>query len=354
MGALHAAGFTLDERAGADDRVLAWIDETFGGSWSGEVFVAHNAIVRRDGDPVGFVSYDPVGLRFAWLRGVAAQPGVGVFGPFGVERSHRGGIVGASLLTIALCALRERGFRAAVIPAITSERLVAYYALRARAREVESFDTRAFVATPVRTAVLASGNGSNLQTVLDRVADGTLPLEIVAFVTNRAQAFAIERARRAGIARIAVEPWNRKTTPRASYDAHLRETLTREAPELVLLLGWMHLLDTAFVTSFSQMLNIHPAFLPLDPSRDEVGLPDGSSMPAFRGAHAVADALAMKSAWVGASVHRVTSHTDRGPILVRKPMRVGSDESEADVLARLHPIEHELVERGVKRWLYER
>jgi phosphoribosylglycinamide formyltransferase-1 len=116
----------------------------------------------------------------------------------------------------------------------------------------------------------------------------------------------------------------------------------------------MHLLAPAFVEAFPNMLNVHPAFLPLDPARDEVMFPDGGRMPAFRGAHAIADALAVGASWVGASVHEVTTDTDRGAILVRKPMRVKADESESSVLERLHPIEHHIVDGAIRRWLYER
>ena len=134
----------------------------------------------------------------------------------------------------------------------------------------------------------------------------------------------------------------------------LRNTVEPFQPELVLLLGWMHLLEPAFVEAFPQMLNVHPAFLPLDPSQDRVGMPDGTIVPAYRGARAVRDALADGSTWVGASVHEVTVNADRGRVLTRKPLRVIAEEDEDAVLSRLHPIEHVLVETAIKRWLYER
>jgi len=122
----------------------------------------------------------------------------------------------------------------------------------------------------------------------------------------------------------------------------------------VLLLGWMHLLEPSFLDAFAQMLNVHPAFLPLEPARDSVGMPDGVTIRAFRGARAVRDALAANSPWVGASVHAVTADTDRGRVLARKPLRVIAGEEEDALLARLHPIEHQLVAIAIKRWLYER
>ena len=162
------------------------------------------------------------------------------------------------------------------------------------------------------------------------------------------------RARAAGVPSVHVLPWVRKETTRAAYDARLLDVVAGEAPELVLLLGWMHLLDEAFVSRFREMINVHPAFLPLDPRADQVGMPDGAVIPAFRGSRAVADAFAASSPWIGASVHMVTNETDRGAILVRKPLRIAPGEDAASAMARLHPIEHQLVERGIRRWLFER
>ena len=84
------AGFDISVGQGAADPALAWIDETFGGAWSSEVAVAGCVLATRDGIPAGFAAFDPRGLRYAWLRGVAREPGVGVFGPFGVAVQYRG------------------------------------------------------------------------------------------------------------------------------------------------------------------------------------------------------------------------------------------------------------------------
>jgi phosphoribosylglycinamide formyltransferase 1 len=353
------AGYGITVGAGTHDATLAWIDETFGGAWSSEVAVAGCALATRDGAAAGFAAYDPVGLRYAWLRGIAREPDVGIFGPFGVAPTLRGSFtlapqgdsLGSSLLQIALCGLRARGYRRGVIAA-TSDKLLPYYQRHVNARVVERYDPRSFTPAPVRTVVLASGSGTNFQAVIDRVAEG-LPLELVALVSNRPGAFAIERARRAGIPAIVL-PWERGAQSRTEYDRALLEAVTRYQPQLVLLLGWMHLLEPAFVDAFPEMLNVHPAFLPLDPARDSVGMPDGVTIPAFRGARALRDALAANSPWVGASVHEVTADTDRGRVLARKPLRVSTGEEEDAVLARLHPIEHQLVAAAIRRWLFER
>jgi phosphoribosylglycinamide formyltransferase-1 len=356
--AVEAAGFRVRIERGADDRTLAWIDDVFGGAWSSEAFAGRNVIAERDGAPVAFASFAPEGLRYGWLRGVAREPGVGIFGPLGVDAAYRktraGDVtLGAAVLKLALCAMRAMRFARALIPAVGPLQLVAYYERQCGARVIERFDSRVLMPQGVRTVVMASGNGSNFQRVLDCVASGTLPLDVRALVTNNAGAYAIERAKAAAIPSIHVLPWRRKELARDEYDARLLQAVASEEPELVLLLGWMHVLGGAFLASFPEMLNVHPAFLPLDPRRDDVGMPDGTIVPAFRGARAVRDALAAGSPWVGASVHRVTAETDRGPVLVRKPMRVRSGDDENAVLERLHPIEHQLVETGIRRWLYE-
>lgn len=338
----------------ADDRTLAWIDETFGGSWSSEAYAGSNVVARTQNAPAGFATFDAKGLRFGWLRGLARERDVGLFGPFGVAPEARAHGLGHHLLALALGALRERGYARALIAAVGDERLVRYYADAADARVAERFDRAALLKPRARTLVMASGEGSNLQAVIDAVQGGWLPLDLVALVSNSPQARAIERARNAGMDSIHVLPWNRTGEARDVYDARLFDVVASERPELVLLLGWMHLLPEAFVRAFPDTLNIHPAFLPLDPQRDEVVLPDGTSMPALRGPRAVRDALAAGSGWTGATLHRVTPDTDRGPVLMRKPMPIKAGETEEEVFGRLHAIEHRLVTAGITRWLYER
>jgi phosphoribosylglycinamide formyltransferase-1 len=349
-GSVNGVNFVASDAA--SETVLAWIDEEFGGCWSSEAHAASNALAFRDGSPAGFAAFDPQGLRFAWLRGVAREPGVGVFGPFGVAASQRGKGIGRALLQFALAGLRELGYARALIAGVGEERL-GYYGEALGARVVERFDRAALVAPRARVVVMASGNGTNLQAVLDGVGAGTLPIELVGVVVNNPQARAIERARNAGVSPTVI-PWQRKDEPRQRYDARLLSAVSALRPDLVLLLGWMHLLDEPFVRAFPNLLNLHPAYLPLDPQRDDVGMPDGTTIPAFRGAFAVRDALGFGSQWTGASVHAVTPATDRGPILVRKPLRVQPGEDEAAVLMRLHPLEHRLVAAAVMRHLYER
>jgi len=338
----------------AGDRTLAWIDETFSGTWSCEAAAGVNVVARRQDAPIGFATLDARALKFRWLNGLARERDVGLFGPFGVVREERKTGLGVFILRQALQALRERGYARALIPAVSGEGLIRYYADSVGAVVAEEFDRAALLAPQPRTLVLASGNGSNFQAVVDASSNGNLPIEVVALVSNDAGAYAIQRARAAGVAAVHVVAWRRGEETRAQYDERLLEAVRFEAPDLVLLLGWMHLLSDAFVAAFPEMLNLHPAFLPLDPNCDDVGLPDGTRIPAFRGPRAVHDALAAGSRWAGATVHRVTPATDRGPVLARKPLPVEPQEEEAHLMERIHAVERDLVKGAIVRWLFER
>lgn len=349
---IRGEGFGVEERDGADDRTLAWIDLAFGGTWSSEAFKGANVIVRRADATVGFATYDPKGLRYSWLRGMAAQPGVGIFGPFGLDESERGRGIGPLLLALALCGLRRRGYATALIPAVSEGTLAIYYMEHCGARVVERFDRTAWLMKKFRTAILASGSGTNFASIAKHVAEGWLPLEIAAVVTDQRNAGVIQRAKDAGVP-AGVVAWDRDRESRAEFDARLRSTVTSCNPDLVLLLGWMHLLDESFIRTFPEVLNLHPAFLPLDPTRDEVGMPDGSVIRAFRGPHAVRDAIDAGAGWIGSTVHHVTGETDRGLVLMRMPLKLHEGENADSAYARLRPLEHQLVPRAVTAWTYE-
>ncbi len=354
LRAIEAAGFSVERTERAPDPFLAWIDEQFGGTWSSEAFAGRNVIVRRGDRFAAFATYDPRGLQFSWLRGLGSQPGVGIFGPFGVAAEFRATAnLGPNVLVVALGSLREAGYARALVPAVGPEKLIAYYMKHSGAQVAERFDKASWLEKRYRAIVLASGSGTNFQSVIDGVQAGRLPLDLAMLVSNKEDAFALQRARNANIPAVSM-PWDRNTQTRAEYDAQLRRLLQREEPDLLLLLGWMHLLDDAFIAAFPDIINIHPAFLPLDQDRDDVAFPDGSVTPAFRGARAVRDALTWGARWIGASSHRVTLDADRGPVLVRKPLQLEEGDTEATIMERLHPLEHRMLAGGIMRWVYER
>jgi phosphoribosylglycinamide formyltransferase-1 len=352
MRAIEAAGFSV-ERGKGSDAYHAWIDAEFGGTWSSEAFAGESIIAKRGDRFAGFATYDSRGLSFSWLRGLGAQQDVGIFGPFGVAPEFRGWPIGPHLLTASLASLREQGYRRALVPAVGHEKLIEYYMKHSGAQVAERFDKAQWRKRQHRAVVLASGSGSNFQSVIDAVAAGSLPLDLAMLVSNKSNAYALERARNAGVAAVALQ-WDRKAQSREQYDHALFELVHREEPELLLLLGWMHVLPDRFVAQFPHTINIHPAFLPLDQMKDEVTFPDGSVTPAFRGAHAVRDALEWGSRWAGASAHRVTLEADRGPVLVRKPLALEPGERQEEIMERLHPLEHRVLAGSIMRWVYER
>ena len=333
------------------ERILAWIDAEFGGAWSSEAASGGIWIAEDETGPLGFAAYDAHGLPYHWLRAWQQRPSTGIFGPIGVAARARRAGIGSTLLRAALFSLRERGYRKALVPLVGNPETTAFYERAADARAVENVDLGRR-GRRWRATLLASGNGSNVQGVLDGSASGDLPLHVTALVANRGDAFALERAAAAGIATHVVA-WDRLERSRETYDAALLQAVAATEPELVLLLGWMHVLAPPFVARFPEMLNLHPAFLPLDPAADAVTMPDGERIAAYRGAHALRDALAAGSRWAGATVHRVSVAVDRGEVLARAPLTIEPAEPRAALEERLHALERRVVRTAVRRWSWE-
>lgn len=203
----------------------------------------------------------------------------------------------------------------------------------------------------VPTAIFASGNGSNLQAVVDAAAAGTLPIDVRLVVSDNPDAFALERARSAGIPAIAMA-WDRAADSREAYGTRLAQAVHARGVRLVLLLGWMHVLARTFCDAgFDAILNLHPAYLPDDPDADEVALPDGTRSPVFRGARAVRDALAAGVKTIGATLIEITPEVDRGPVLARRTLALVAGDDEASALSRLHAVEREVVRDGILAWI---
>jgi phosphoribosylglycinamide formyltransferase-1 len=345
------AGARLRRIDGPDDRLAAWIDFHFPATWwSAEARLGSAWVAEKDGAIAGFAAFGARGLRYPWLRPYRRRGDLGIFGPYGVAVEHRGSGIGEALLVSALCGLHGSGYREALIPAVSGERLIASYAKRSGASVADNFTEHV---RRVRTTILASGAGTNARNVLERVRDGTLSLDVSAIVYNQVGAGVVEIAREHGIEAVSVM-WDRKSERREAYDARLVEAVARTEPELVLLLGWMHLLSPEFLRRFPETINVHPAFLPFDPAADEVVAPDGTVIPALRGAHALRDALRAGVPWSGATVHHVTIETDRGDVLVRTPLLVGDANDEEALREKIRPVEFATVTAAIRRWCFER
>ena len=181
-----------------------------------------------------------------------------------------------------------------------------------------------------RLVVLISGNGSNLQALLDACASADLDAQVAAIFSNQAAAFGLERARRAGLPAVVVA--KRAEQSRRDYDAGLAEQVAAYAPDWVVLAGWMRLLTSAFLDRFpNRVVNLHPA------------LP-GS----FPGTHAIERAFdAFKRGEItqtGVMVHLVPDeNVDAGPVLAQAVVEIGADDDLAALEARIHDVEHYLL-----------
>lgn len=183
----------------------------------------------------------------------------------------------------------------------------------------------------VPVAVLVSGRGSNLQALLDAAADPSYPARLVRVVSNVPGAYALERAARAGVPTATVPS---KGRPREEFEAEVLAALGDV--EWVCLAGFMRVLTPRFLDAFPRrVLNIHPALL-----------------PAFPGAHGIADTLAYGTAVAGATVHLVDPGVDTGPILCQGVAPVLEDDTEATLAARVLTLEHRLYPLAL-RWCAE-
>lgn len=181
-----------------------------------------------------------------------------------------------------------------------------------------------------RLVVLASGNGSNLQAVLDACADGSLPAQVTAVVSDRRTAFALQRADTAGVPSVHVG--FREGETRAAYDARLADVVSGFDPDIVVLAGWMRLLTLDFLGWFPDMVvNLHPA-LPGE-------LPGTHAI-----ARAHAEGVAGARTRTGVMVHLVPDEgVDDGPVLASEEIPLRPGESLADLESRVHAVEHRLL-----------
>ena len=198
-----------------------------------------------------------------------------------------------------------------------------------------------------RIAVLASGAGTNLQALLDAIAQGTLDARIAVVVSDRAGAGALRRASEAGIAAVSL-PLAARHDPvaREAYDRQLAGLLLAFNPDLLVLAGWMLILTPAFLDQFpGRIVNVHPALLP-DDGGVEVFTSRGA-LPVLRGPRVVRDALAQRLPVTGATVHYVTTAVDSGPVILRQEVPILPDDDESQLHERIKMVEHRLLPRAV-------
>ena len=195
-----------------------------------------------------------------------------------------------------------------------------------------------------RLVVLISGNGTNLQALLDACQDGRLAAQIVAVISNRRDAYGLVRAQRAAVPTVyhPLKPYTDNGRSREDYDQDLAAAVNEFRPDLIVCAGWMQVLTPVFIARFAdRLINLHPA-LP--------GL--------FPGTHAIERAFAAfqqgEIEFSGAMVHVVAPEVDGGPVLDQVVVPILPHDQLEDFEERMHVHERILLVRAIQTWLTER
>ncbi len=175
-----------------------------------------------------------------------------------------------------------------------------------------------------RLAILISGNGSNLQSIIDAIEKGFLRASISLVLSNNPDAYGLTRATRHGIATRVLD--HRDFANREAFDEALREILDAVSPDLIVLAGFMRILGRAFIDAFpGRILNIHPSLL-----------------PAYKGLNTHQRALDNQETRHGVSIHLVTAELDDGPVLLQGSYPIEPGDIAEDLQRKGHRLEHQM------------
>ncbi len=184
-----------------------------------------------------------------------------------------------------------------------------------------------------KLAVLASGEGSNLQAILDEIACGKILAQIVLVISDKRKSRALERARRSGIRDLHIS--KRDFPDREQFDAKIVSHLKAAEVDWVVLAGFMRILSPVFVQAYpGRILNIHPALLPKYP-----------------GIHSIERAYQNRDPETGVTVHFVDEGVDTGPIILQEALPIHPGESLEELTERVHAIEHRLYPEAIRNVL---
>ena len=212
---------------------------------------------------------------------------------------------------------------------------------------------------PLRLAILLSGSGSNLQALIDAIESKELPgVEIALVVSNNANAYGLQRALKHTLPTVYL-PWRQRTADAqliAPKKGEMSESETRLTAllrlfrvDLIVLAGWMRILSAPFLEQFPRrVINLHPALMPGDGTGGTYTTNDGTTIPVFRGLHAVKQALDAGVKVTGSSVHYVTPEVDAGPVICREEVAVQPGDTEETLHERIKTVEHRLLVEAVK------
>lgn len=181
---------------------------------------------------------------------------------------------------------------------------------------------------PLRIAVLVSGNGSNLQVLIEAMQAGALPIEIVGVISNRDDAYAITRAKAASIpVAVLSHVASGKRMGIKTFETHASAQLTAWQPDLIVLAGFMRVLSAEFIDNVpAPMINLHPALL-----------------PSYKGLDTHQRAIQAGERYHGCSLHVVTAELDAGAVLTQALLEVNSKDTSDNLQARVQKLEHQLL-----------
>jgi phosphoribosylglycinamide formyltransferase-1 len=184
--------------------------------------------------------------------------------------------------------------------------------------------------TPIRLVVLISGNGSNLQAIIDAIAKNNLPAQIVAVISNKADAYGLERAKKANIEQRVLS--HKDYPSREDFDIALKDLIDSFQPDLVVLAGFMRILSNEFVEHYlHKMMNIHPSLL-----------------PKHKGLNTHQRAIDAGDKIHGCSVHFVTPELDDGPVILQATVPIKENDTAKTLAERVHEEEHRIYPEAIR------
>lgn len=184
----------------------------------------------------------------------------------------------------------------------------------------------------IRFAVLASGNGSNFQALINAWQQGKIQAELVGVISNVPDAYALQRAKNAGVRQLVID--HRDYASREAFEAALTQALQVWQVDIIVLAGFMRVLTASFVNRFSgQLVNIHPSLL-----------------PAYKGLRTHQRVINTGDKYHGCTVHFVTPELDSGAAIAQSVLEVAPHETPQSLEAKIHKLEHELYPRIIS-WI---
>ncbi len=185
----------------------------------------------------------------------------------------------------------------------------------------------------MKFAVFASGNGSNLQAIIDAVKAGDIQAELALVFSDKRKAYALKRAKEAGIQTLSLV---RKdyATPQ-SYERDIVIHLKEMKIDFIVLAGYMKILSSFFIKQYpNQIINVHPALL-----------------PAFKGARGIKDTFTYGAKVAGVTIHFADDKMDHGPIILQEAFRVSERETLESLEERIHQVEHKIYPRTIAMYV---